>query len=57
MKIIHQNGFSRDELVAYRLTVYRNLLDSAHAVVLAMRKIGVDCETPENRVSGLFSGK
>ena len=52
MKIIHQNGFSREELLTYRLTVYRNLVDSAQAIVLAMRKIGIDCETPSNRVSG-----
>lgn len=53
MKIIHQNGFSREELLTYRLTVYRNLVDSAQAIVLAMRKIGIDCETPSNRVSGV----
>jgi guanine nucleotide-binding protein subunit alpha len=49
MKIIHQNGFSRDELLTYRMTIYRNLVDSAQAIVLAMRKIGLDCETPSNR--------
>jgi G-protein alpha subunit len=53
MKIIHQNGFSREELLTYRMTVYRNLVDSAQAIVLAMRKIGIDCETPSNRVSYL----
>ena len=35
------------------MTVYPNLVDSAQAIVLAMRKIGIDCETPSNRVSGL----
>ncbi|EPQ55446.1 guanine nucleotide-binding protein alpha-3 subunit [Gloeophyllum trabeum ATCC 11539] len=49
MKIIHQDGFSRDELCAFRYTVYANLLDSAQAVVLAMRKFGVDCVVPQNR--------
>jgi hypothetical protein len=33
------------------MTVYRNLVDSAQAIVLAMRKIGIDCETLSNRVS------
>jgi len=51
MKIIHQNGFSREELLTYRMTVYRNLVDSAQAIVLAMRKIGIDCETPSNRTN------
>ena len=50
-EIIHQNGFSREELLTYRMTVYWNLVDSAQAIVLAMRKIAVDCETPSNHVS------
>jgi hypothetical protein len=50
MKIIHHKGFTRDELLTYRMTVYHNLVDSAQAIVLAMRKIGIDCETPSNRV-------
>ena len=51
MKIIHQNGFTQEELLTYRMTIYRNLVDSAQAIILAMRKIGVECETPCNRVS------
>lgn len=38
MKIIHQNGYSKDELLLYRLTVIKNLVDSAQAIVLALRK-------------------
>jgi hypothetical protein len=57
MKIIHQNEFSREELLTYRMTVYRNLVDSAQAIVLSMRKIGIDCETPSNRVRYLFIEK
>lgn len=51
MKIIHQNGFTDEELMSYRPTIYRNTLDSAQAIVLAMRKIGLDCVEPSNRVS------
>lgn len=51
MKIIHQNGYNHDELMTYRTTIYRNLLESAHHILLAMRKIGVDCVNPQNRVS------
>jgi hypothetical protein len=51
MKIIHQNGFTREELLTYRPIIYKNVLDSAQAIVLAMRKIGVDCVVPANRVS------
>ncbi|KIM55445.1 hypothetical protein SCLCIDRAFT_1221134 [Scleroderma citrinum Foug A] len=49
MKIIHQNGFTNEELMGYRPTIYRNTVDSAQAIVLAMRKINVDCISPLNR--------
>ena len=50
MKIIHQNGYTKEELLTYRTTIYRNLLESAKNILLAMRKIGVDCQNPANRV-------
>lgn len=50
MKIIHQNGYSREELLVYRLTVIRNLVDSAQAVVLALRKLMLEAQLPQNRV-------
>ena len=37
MKIIHHNGYTLDELAAYRLAIYKNLLDSARALIKAMR--------------------
>lgn len=49
MKIIHQNGYSKDELLLYRLTVIKNLVDSAQAIVLALRKFKMEPEMPENR--------
>lgn len=49
MKIIHQNGYSRDELLLYRLTVLKNLVDSAQAIVLALRKFEVEPSNIENR--------
>ena len=50
MKICYQNGYTHDELCTYRVIVYRNLLESAQAIVLAMRKLGVDPVLPANRV-------
>ncbi|WWC69863.1 guanine nucleotide-binding protein subunit alpha [Kwoniella pini CBS 10737] len=50
MKIIHQNGYSREELLSFRQIVHKNVLDSAQALIMAMRKIGVDPEEPNNRV-------
>ena len=49
MKIIQQNGYTLDERMAYRHTIYRNLLDSAQLVIAAMRKFGMDCEDPANQ--------
>lgn len=48
MKIIHQDGFSPEELLAYRTTIWRNLLESAQAIVLYMRKLQLDCVYPAN---------
>ena len=50
MKIIHQNGYTHDELLVFRLVVYRNLIESAQAIVRQMRKMGVDPTIPANRV-------
>lgn len=50
MKIIHQNGFTNEELMTFRPTIYRNTLDSAQAIVLQMRNMNVECITPANRV-------
>ena len=50
MKILHQNGFTSEELMSYRPTIYLNTVNSAKAIVLAMRKINVDCINPLNKV-------
>ncbi|EIN14744.1 guanine nucleotide-binding protein alpha-3 subunit [Punctularia strigosozonata HHB-11173 SS5] len=48
MKIIHQNGFTQDELEAYKPIIYRNLIDSAQALVRAMDTFHIQCTHPEN---------
>lgn len=47
MKIIHQNGYTADELALYRHTVYKNLVDCAKALVTAMEQFEVTPEGPE----------
>lgn len=42
MKIIHQNGYTVDELALYRLTIYKNLIDCSKALIGAMRQFGVE---------------
>ena len=51
MKIIHQNGYTRDELALYRLTIYKNVLDCAKALIGAMRQFDIEPADPENIVN------
>ena len=53
MKIIHQSRFSWEELLTYQMS---NLVDLVQAIVLTMRKIGIDCEIPNNWVIILHFG-
>ncbi|KAJ2725738.1 Guanine nucleotide-binding protein alpha-2 subunit [Coemansia sp. Benny D115] len=38
MKIIHQNGYTREELALFRMTIYKNVLDSAQELVIGMQR-------------------
>lgn len=51
MKIIHNGGYTQAELIVFRPIVYKNLMDAAQLLVLAMKKFGVDCSDNRNRVS------
>ncbi|KAI9655559.1 MAG: Guanine nucleotide-binding protein alpha-2 subunit [Bathelium mastoideum] len=44
MKIIHQNGYTVDELAMYRLTIYKNVIDCAKALIAAMRQFDIPPE-------------
>ncbi|KAG9245750.1 G protein alpha subunit [Calycina marina] len=48
MKIIHQNGYTVDELALYRLTVYKNLVDCSKALISAMRQMDITPTDPAN---------
>ncbi|KAM3084943.1 Guanine nucleotide-binding protein alpha-2 subunit [Clarireedia jacksonii] len=54
MKIIHQNGYTVDELALYRLTIYKNLIDCAKALVGAMRQMDIEPSNPANKEYGSF---
>jgi len=49
MKIIHQNGYTVDELALYRLTIYKNLIDCSKALISAMRQFGIEPVMEVNR--------
>ena len=48
MKIIHQNGYTVDELSMYRLTIYKNVIDCAKSLIGAMRQFDIEPESHGN---------
>jgi energy-coupling factor transporter ATP-binding protein EcfA2 len=46
MKIIHQNGYTQDELSLYRLTIYKNLVDCVKALTGAMSQFDLMPKDP-----------
>src|ERR1700726_2059515 len=54
MKIIHQNGYTVDELALYRLTIYKNLIDCAKALIGAMRQFDIEPTNPINHEYGEY---
>jgi G-protein alpha subunit len=54
MKIIHQNGYTRDELLSFRPLIWKNLLESAHDVIQALSKFNLEPITPANKVHLVF---
>ncbi|WFD28587.1 Guanine nucleotide-binding protein alpha-2 subunit [Malassezia nana] len=49
MKIIHQDGYSEQELFMFRITILKNLLDSIKAIALALRRFDMEPHLLENR--------
>jgi hypothetical protein len=52
MKIIHQNGYTNDELLAFRPLIWKNLIESARDVVHALVKFNLEPINPANKVRG-----
>ena len=48
MKIIHQGGYSSSELTMYRLTVFKNLIDCAKALIAASKQFDIELENKAN---------
>ncbi|KAK9383822.1 guanine nucleotide binding protein, alpha subunit [Kockiozyma suomiensis] len=49
MKIIHQNGYAKEELELYRPTIFKNLLESIKNLLEGMVIIELELSTPENK--------
>ncbi|KAH9034261.1 G-protein alpha subunit [Lactarius pseudohatsudake] len=51
LRIIYHNGYTSEELLAFRLPIWNNLLQSAHAVVNALAKFNLEPVTATNRAN------
>lgn len=49
MKIIHKNGYSKQECMEFKAVVYSNTLQSILAIVKAMTTLGIDYVNPRSR--------
>jgi len=49
MKIIHENGFTRDECKQYRPVVYSNTIQSLAAIIKGMDVLGINFANPSRR--------
>lgn len=47
MKIIHQNGYTKNELCLYRLTIYKNVIDCIKALIAALDEFGIEPADPK----------
>ncbi|KAM0205707.1 hypothetical protein ACHAPQ_007108 [Fusarium lateritium] len=54
MKIIHLKGYSEDELFNYRPTVFKNLVECAKAVIMAMQQFDIEPQNEENKAYAEF---
>lgn len=55
MKIINQNGYSQEELLMYKTTVYKNLIDCAKAVVAALKRFDMHITNDNGDAKALAS--
>ncbi|KAI7889932.1 small G-protein GPA3 [Mucor mucedo] len=45
MKIIHQNGYSPEELITWKFTIFKNILESIQSIISAVHKFDYQFET------------
>lgn len=50
MKIIHQNGYSKEELLSWKLTIFKNILESIQSIITGIKKFDYEFETFDDEV-------
>jgi len=53
VRIIHENGYTQEECLAYRPVVHNNTIQSLLAIIRAMGQLRIDFANPDRIVSGL----
>lgn len=51
MKIIHQTGYSHEERLMFRTTIFKNILDGSKAICEALEKLEIEIGHDETMVS------
>ncbi|KAH9170058.1 guanine nucleotide binding protein, alpha subunit [Lactarius sanguifluus] len=51
MKIIHQNGYSREELLDFRLSIWSYLIETSRRIVQGLRNSGLEPTTHANKAN------
>uniref|UniRef100_A0A668UFI3 Uncharacterized protein n=1 Tax=Oreochromis aureus TaxID=47969 RepID=A0A668UFI3_OREAU len=54
MKIIHEDGFSGDDVKQYKPVVYSNTIQSLAAILRAMDSLGIEFGDKDRKLSGQF---
>ena len=47
MKIIHQQGYSLEERIMFRTTIFKNVLDGAKAICEALERLEIELQNPD----------
>lgn len=56
VKIIHQNGYTAEELLAYRKEIFRNIIEGIQQMLNAMKRLGIEFQTESSvKASQLLS--
>uniref|UniRef100_A0A8C6UHE3 Uncharacterized protein n=1 Tax=Neogobius melanostomus TaxID=47308 RepID=A0A8C6UHE3_9GOBI len=55
MKIIHEDGFSGDDVKQYKPVVYSNTIQSLAAILRAMDSLGIEFGDKDRKVSHVLS--
>ena len=53
-RIIHEDGYSKEECLQYKAVVYSNTLQSLITIVKAMGKLKIEFGAPERAVSSFL---